>query len=87
MKNKPSFASYNFHKFKESSVLHSVAWSDEQESLIVVFKSGSVWIYKEANKDIYNNFIKAASPGSYFNNFIRNTLPSECVYKKGVSVG
>lgn len=81
--NNNSFSHYSFFKFKDSSVLHSAAWAHDQEVLIIVFNSGSVWLYHDATEDVYKNLINAQSPGKYFNLNIRNTLTGNVIYKKG----
>jgi len=76
-----------YHKFINSSVLHSAAWSEDFETLLIKFNSGAIWIYKEVPELIYNSLIKSSSAGNYFNSNIRNSYVSECMYKKGVEVG
>jgi hypothetical protein len=83
METNENYSDYVYVQLKNSSVLHSCAWAEKLEALIVVFNSGSVWLYTEATYEIYQNLIKATSAGNYFNLNIRNTLNGELVYKVG----
>jgi hypothetical protein len=66
---KPQFI---YKIFTDSSFLHSVAWSEDLESLIVVFSSGAIWLYEGIEAEVYESFIAAPSAGKYFNLNIRN---------------
>jgi hypothetical protein len=76
-----------FKQFRDSSVLHSAAWDEDTEGLIIIFHSGAIWHYDLVSYDMFVEFINSSSAGSYFNSKIRNNFNSTCIYKKGVSDG
>lgn len=80
-------SSIKFFQFPDSSVLHSAAWDEDTEGLILIFHSGAIWHYDEVSYDFFINFIKSKSAGAFFNSKIRNSLNGTCIYKKGASVG
>jgi hypothetical protein len=71
----------------DSSVMSFVAYDKTNEILLVVFNSGSVWMYYDLAIDIYQELISADSTGKYFNLNIRNKYVNECLHKKEMSVG
>lgn len=77
---------YVYVIFEDSSVLHSCAWAEDLEALIIVFNSGAIWIYDDASRDVYQGLINSQSVGKYFNLNIRNTLSGNLIYKKGSQV-
>jgi hypothetical protein len=77
---------FRLHNFKDSSVLHAASWNTETKDLIVIFRSRAVWLYRQIPETIYQNFITSSSPGKFFNTDIRDTYPSLCLYKEGVTV-
>ena len=77
---------YVYVIFEDSSVLHSCAWAEDLEALIIVFNSGAIWIYDDATRDVYQGLINSQSVGKYFNLNIRNTLSGNLIYKKGSQV-
>ncbi len=81
-----NFSKIKFYKFIDSSVLHSCAWSEDQEALIIVFNSGAVWLYSDATVEHFDNLKKAQSAGKYFNTNIRNTLHGTLIFKKGLNL-
>jgi len=81
-----NFSKIRFYKFIDSSVLHSCAWSDDQEALIIVFNSGAVWLYSDATVEHFEALKKAQSAGKYFNTNIRNTLHATVLFKKGINL-
>ena len=78
---------YVYVIFEDSSVLHSCAWAEDLEAMIIVFNSGAIWVYDDATRDIYQGLINSESVGKYFNLNIRNTLSGNLIYKKGSQVG
>lgn len=76
----------SYKKFKDSSVIHSAAWHEETEGLIIIFNSGSIWHYDDVSYDSFYNFITAKSAGSFFNSHIRNSLIGTCIFKKGAEL-
>ena len=81
-----NFSKIKFYKFIDSSVLHSCAWSDDQEALIIVFNSGAVWLYADATVEHFDGLKTAQSAGKYFNSNIRNTLHATVLFKKGMNL-
>lgn len=65
------------HYFSESSFIHSVGWSSKTLTLLVRFKSGTLWAYHRVPKDKYTEMINASSAGHYFNINIRDAYASE----------
>ena len=78
---------YIYKIFTDSSFLHSVAWSEDLESLIVVFSSGAIWLYEDIKADVYNSFIAAPSAGKYFNLNIRNLTSGILLDRNKEAVG
>ena len=76
-----------FKQFRDSSVLHSAAWDEDTEGLIIIFHSGAIWHYDAVAYDVFLGFIRASSAGKFFNSQIRDKYNSTCIYKKGVSDG
>ena len=76
-------SSIKFFQFPDSSVLHSAAWDEDTEGLIVIFHSGAIWHYDDVSYDFFLSFKKNKSAGSFFNSKIRNHLNGTCIYKKG----
>lgn len=76
-------ANIKFNLFKDSSVLHSAAWDEDTEGLIIIFHSGAIWHYDEVPYSVYLEFITASSAGTYFNANVRNKLNGTCIFKKG----
>ena len=54
-----------------SSQIKSAGYDYEEQKLYVEFKNGKVYQYSNVPENIYDNLIKAPSPGSYFNTAIR----------------
>lgn len=81
-----NFSKIKFYKFIDSSVLHSCAWSDDHEALIIVFNSGAVWLYSDATAEHFESLKNAQSSGKYFNSNIRNTLHGTLIFKKGLNL-
>ena len=64
------------HKPLDSSVIKMVGWDSEDNTLIVQFKSLTVWAYYNISKELYNSFITSDSMGYFFNKNIRNIFDS-----------
>jgi hypothetical protein len=62
-----------------SSNIASVGYDENTEILEVEFLNGSIYEYKNVPLVIYQEFINAASLGSYFNREISKTYPYEKV--------
>lgn len=79
-------SSIKFKQFRDSSVLHSAAWDEDTEGLIIIFHSGAIWHYDLVSYDLFIDLINAPSSGKFFNQYIRNSLNGTCIYKKEGSV-
>lgn len=66
----------------DSSVIQKLHWIQSAEHLVVVFNSGSIWIYKSVSYNEYQDLLEAESVGSHFNKNIRDIKPSMLLYKK-----
>lgn len=56
----------------QSSHLRSVGYSSENDRLEVEFENGRVYQYFDVPTYMYNDLMKAASKGSFFNQHIRD---------------
>ena len=54
-----------------STNLHSISWEGKTKELIIIFKNGVVYKYKDFTEDDLLEFINANSMGSYFYKNIR----------------
>jgi len=63
-------------KIHDSSVIKALAWDSEDNTLVVVFKTNSIWAYFAIPQEIYFELISSSSLGSYFNKNIRNNFDS-----------
>lgn len=68
------------HYFSDSSFIKTINWYYNQV-LIITFNSGSVWAYYEIPEELYFQFTKSNSLGTFFNNNIRNIYRSEVLFK------
>lgn len=82
------------HKPESSSVINIIAWDTVNCNLLVVFHSGSIWMYSDVPTEIYENLVKANSLGSFFNKNIRDVYQSskigslyDSVSNKGNNIG
>lgn len=69
--------SIHVHECKDSSFIKSVGWSSIAMTLVIEFKSGSLWAYHRVPKKVYKSFISAPSMGNYFNLSIRDIYSCE----------
>jgi len=60
----------------DSTVIKALAWDSQDKTLVVAFKTNSVWAYFNVPKKIYNSLISSSSLGSFFNKNIRNNFVS-----------
>jgi hypothetical protein len=82
------------HYTKDSSVIKAVAWDSEDDTLVIQFKSNTVWAYYNISQEIYQTFIASESMGNFFNKNIRNFFDSQKIISpqefstiKGISFG
>ena len=65
------------HSFLDSSFIQSISFCEDTDTLMIYFKTGSVWFYYDVPEEIYLGLTNASSLGRYFNTFIRNIFSSE----------
>lgn len=72
---------FNDMKKVDSSNINMVGYLPDSNRLLVEFKSSdiinSIYLYKNVNEKVYNEFLSAGSKGSYFHKYIRGKY--ECV--------
>ena len=56
----------------ESSNIEAVGYDQEEQELIIEFKSGRTYIYFDVPFDVYTGLMDAESKGKYFHKNIRN---------------
>lgn len=62
-----------------SQVIRDFAYDDDRHELTVSFTSGKVYVYSLVPAAVAEAFRQAASPGGYFNVYIRDRYP----YRRG----
>lgn len=67
------------HHIVDSSVLHSVGYSDQTAVLEIQIQNGRIYRYYNVERDIYLELLEAPSFGRYFNDEIRDAYPYERV--------
>ena len=63
----------------KSSRIKSASYYAEDATLEITFNNGSVYEYSSVPKSVYNALIIAKSPGSYFEQSIKNVYKAEKV--------
>ena len=58
-----------------ASILQSVGYNEQYETLEVEFRNGAVYQYYNCPKPIYDELMNSASKDQYFNSRIRDRLP------------
>ena len=61
--------------FVDSSSLQSVGYDEQYQTLEVEFRNGAVYQYYNCPKLMYDELMKSASKGQFFNSQIRNRFP------------
>lgn len=59
----------------ESSIIRSVGYDEQKETLEVEFNSGSIYDYDKVPRQEYEEMMSAPSHGAYFNTHIRDAYP------------
>lgn len=59
----------------ESSLIVSVGYDAQEESLEVELANGRIYRYDEVDEEIYRQLMDAESHGQYFNAYIRDGYP------------
>lgn len=67
----------HIHESKDSSFIKSAGWSSIAMTLVIEFKSGSVWAYHRVPKKVYQSLISSPSMGNYFNISIKDIYTCE----------
>lgn len=62
-----------------SSVIDTTYYDKENQTLKVVFRSGAVYIYYDVPEDVYVQFMKARSKGTFLNLSIKGSYEFERV--------
>lgn len=57
----------------DSSVIDSLIYDEDTQSLFVKFNNGSVAGYRDVNPTEFGLFAKSDSPGAYYNRYIRSS--------------
>ena len=55
-----------------SSNLQGCRYDADTKDLYIEFKNGSQYVYRGVPKEVYEDFISASSPGSFFHDEIKN---------------
>jgi hypothetical protein len=56
----------------ESSNIASVGYDADTSTLEVEFLNGAVYQYFEVSEDLYHDMLRASSPGSYLNQYVKH---------------
>ena len=75
-----------YNTFTDSSFMKLYIWDKTKNTLLLVFSTGSTWIYYDIPEEICLGLISADSAGKYFNINIRNKFKEKCLHKKKASV-
>ena len=67
----------------ESGLFAAVAYREGPRQLYLRFCDGKIYRYFECPVSVYQEFLTAASKGSYFSQHIRNHFPYEVIYRSG----
>lgn len=59
-----------------SSVLATVLYSPEEQTLTIEFRSGRVYEYRDVPEATYDALVTAESKARYFNEALRDAFPS-----------
>lgn len=59
----------------DASILQSVGYNEQYQTLEVEFRNGAVYQYYNCAKPIYDELMNAASKDQFFNSRIRDRLP------------
>jgi hypothetical protein len=64
-----------FLSIYDSSNLSRSIWDSTRETMLMVFKSGSVYEYQNVTEELYDTMNERSSSGSYFYYNIRTDVP------------
>lgn len=56
----------------ESDVIHAIGYADDVNVLEIIFNNGSIYQYRNVPREVFDQFMRAESKGSYFQNNIRD---------------
>lgn len=71
------FNNFLNHTFTNSQTIAYCKYNTLHSILLIVFNNGSHYEYSGVDKSIYDEFIAASSPGSYFSTVIRKLFSSK----------
>jgi len=66
-----------YHITVDSMVLEAVRWIRESQRLYVYLHSGRTYCYWPVDYDVFVQFVKADSMGSFYNHFIKPVYQAE----------
>jgi lysyl-tRNA synthetase, class II len=66
-----------------SQHLASAGYDEPKRLLEIHFRNGVTYLYHEVPKDVFDNLLKSASPGSYFTAAIKHVYQWVCVGNRG----
>jgi hypothetical protein len=62
-----------------SSVIDTTYYDKEKQTLKVIFRSGAVYVYFDVPEEVYQQFMKARSKGTFLNLSIKGSYEFERV--------
>lgn len=68
-----------------SSNIDSIGYNEVVEVLVIKFKSGKVYAYRNVPKDKYEGLMNANSVGGYFNSEIKQKFPEKEIPESEIS--
>jgi len=65
----------------ESSHLEGYSYNPKTETLVIRFKTADLWSYAYVHEDLYNDFLRSSSMGSFFTKRIKPACPGTLISK------
>ena len=63
----------------KSTVMNEVNYNDETNEMTIEFWNGSIFVYKEVPKELYEEFIDSTSIGQFFHRKVKDKF----TFRKG----
>ena len=63
----------------DSAVMNEVNYNDETNEMTIEFWNGSIFVYKEVPKELYEEFIDSTSIGQFFHRKVKDKF----TFRKG----
>jgi putative intracellular protease/amidase len=60
-----------------STLIHSYGWDEKTRDLDIAFHSGGTWRYAGVERERFLDFLRSASKGKYFLNYIKGRYAEE----------